>query len=148
MKKGLSGIGNGAHAYGVMVAPSQQRLARRRAQGGGVKAVVLEAVRRQPFGSRGMHGAAKGTRCSKADVVEQDDQHIGRALGRAQWLDGRIPVIWILGVVQRYPNRVRVGDGENLPLDFVLGTHFVLLAFDTLGLSAPGLCLGVSPCEP
>ena len=51
-----------AHARGMMVAPGQHGLARRRAQGGGVKAVELQAARRQLFRVRRLAGAAEGAR--------------------------------------------------------------------------------------
>lgn len=44
----------------MVVAPRQERLARRGAERGGVKARVLEAARRQPLGVRRLAGAAEG----------------------------------------------------------------------------------------
>ena len=56
-------LGDAAHADRVVVAPGQQRLARRRAEGGGVEAVVLEPVRRQPLGGgRVARGRRRRTR--------------------------------------------------------------------------------------
>ena len=121
-------LGDAAHADRVVVAPGQQRLARRRAQRGGVEAVVLQPVRRQPLGGRRVARAAEGGRGAEAHVVDQDDQHVGRALGRAQRLDRRILRIRVLGVVGRQPDMRDVGDGEDLPLDLVLGAHCVFLS--------------------
>ncbi len=42
----------------------------------------------QPFGGRRVAGPAKGARGGKADIVEQDDQHVRCACGRAHRLIG------------------------------------------------------------
>ena len=102
-------LGDAAHAGGVMVAPGQERLARRRAEGGGVEAVVLQAARCQLLRGRRLAGAAEGARGAEPGVVDQDDQDVGRALGRAQLLDGRELGVRVLRVVsdQPGPDRVR-----------------------------------------
>ena len=72
-------LSDAAHADGVVVAPGQQRLAGRRAQRGGVKAVVLESVRGEFFRVRRVAWPTKSTSRAKARIVEQDDEHVGRA---------------------------------------------------------------------
>ena len=73
-----------AHVDRVVVAPGQQRLPRRRAQRRRVEAVELEAVLGQALGSRRVNRTAEGARRGKADVVEEHDEDIGRALRRPQ----------------------------------------------------------------
>ena len=54
-------LGDAAHAHGVMVAPGQQGLARRRTQRGGMEAVIFQAARREFFRVRRLARAAEGT---------------------------------------------------------------------------------------
>jgi hypothetical protein len=60
---------------------------------------------------------------SKAAIVNEDDEHVGRAFGRPQRLDGQVLRIRVFGIVGRQPDMGNVGDGENLALDFVSGRH-------------------------
>ena len=80
-RRGGRDLGDAAHAGGMMIAPGQQRLPRRRAERGRVEAGVLESVCRQPFGIRRLAGAAEGARRAEPDIVEQDDQTFGAPLG-------------------------------------------------------------------
>ena len=69
---------------------------------------------RPPFARRSAVGvwigAAEGARGGEADVVEQDDQDVRRALGRPQRLDRRELRVRILGVVRGHAHVLRVGD--------------------------------------
>ena len=105
-------LGDAAHAGGMVVAPGQQRLPRRRAEGGGVEAVVLQAARRQLFRVRRLAGAAEGARRAEPGVVDEDDQHVGRALGRAQLLDRREFGVRIPRVIGDQTGSLRSGDRE------------------------------------
>ena len=67
--------------------PGQQRLAGRRAQRGGVEAVVPEPARGETLGGRRPARPPERARRAEADVVEQDDQHVRCALRRQQRLD-------------------------------------------------------------
>ena len=100
-RRAAGDLGDAAHAGGMVVAPGQQRLPRRRAEGGGVEAVVLQAARRQLLRVRRLAGAAEGAGRAEPGVVDQDDQHVGRALGRTQLLDRRELRVRILRVVGR-----------------------------------------------
>ena len=82
----------------MVVAAGQQRLAGRRAQRGGVEAVVLQAVRGEHLEVRRLARTAEGARRAETDVIDQDDKHIGRALGWPQFLDRRI--IWCLDLLR------------------------------------------------
>jgi hypothetical protein len=79
------GLGDVAHADLVVIAPGEQRSSGRRAQGGGVKARVLQPVVGEALGGRGGDRATESARCAEADVVEQNHEHVGcvgrRALG-------------------------------------------------------------------
>ena len=92
-------LGDAGHADGMVVAPGEQRLAGRRADGGGVETIVPQATRRQLVQGRRLAGAAESAGGPEPGVVNEDDQHVGRALRRAQLLDGRILCIRILRVV-------------------------------------------------
>src|SRR5271166_3204507 len=100
----------------MVVAPGEQRLARRRAQRRGMEAAVLEPALRQPLGCRRVDGAAEGARGGKACVVDEDDQNIGRALWRTQRLDRRELGIWVLCVIGRDADVLPVRNGQNLAL--------------------------------
>ena len=106
-------LGDAAHADGVMVAPGEQRLARRRAERGGVEAVVRQALGRHPLQGGHVDRAAEGAGRAEAHVVDQDDDHVRRALRRAQrWrrLGLHILAVQGRGVWLRY-----VGDGQDFP---------------------------------
>ena len=66
----------------VMVATGDERRARWRAERGRVELRVAQAILRQPFQRRRGHRPAKGARCAVADVVEQDQQDVGRTFRR------------------------------------------------------------------
>ena len=112
-----------AHARTMVVAAGQQRLSGGRTQRSGVKAVVLEPIGRQALGRGRVDRATEGRRGAKAAVVDEDDEHVGGALGRPQRHDRRILRIRVLGIVGRQPDGWNVGDREDLPLDLVLDRH-------------------------
>jgi hypothetical protein len=87
------------HSHRVVVAPRQQGSPRRGAQRRRVEAVVLQAVPGQPLSRRRRARSAERARSGKADVVEQDDKHVGRASRWLQRLDRRERRVWVLGVV-------------------------------------------------
>src|SRR6185295_17291328 len=80
-----------------MVAPSQQCLASRGTERGGVETVVGEPFGGKAFGNGRAAGPAEGARGPKAGVVQQDDQDVGCPLGRTQRLDRRKRGVGILG---------------------------------------------------
>ena len=88
---GIAGrlLGDDAEAHRVMVAPGDQRRARRRAQRGRVEVGVAQAVGGDPVEVRRRDHAAEGAGDAEAGVVGHDQQHVGRALGRH---DARRPV--------------------------------------------------------
>src|SRR6185436_11602456 len=92
-------LGDAAHPNRVVVAPRKQRLPGRGAESRGVKAVVLQAAAGQALRARSVTGAAECAGCTEPDIVEQNDEHVGCAFGRAQLLNGRIFGIRILRVV-------------------------------------------------
>ena len=116
-------LADAAHVDRVVVAPGQQRLARRRAQRGRVKAVELEAVLGEALGGRRVDRAAERARRGEADVVEQHDQHVGRPLRRPQRLDRRKLRVRILRVVGGHAHVLRIGNRKNRSLNRVLRTH-------------------------
>ena len=71
-----------AEADPVVVAPRQQRRPGRRAQRRDVKAVVAQPVLRQPGVVRGLDRTAERARVAEAGVVDQNEKHIRRTLGR------------------------------------------------------------------
>ena len=107
-------LGDPAHADRVVVAPGQQRLARRRAQRRGVEAVVAQPVRGQALEGRRLARAAEGRGGAEARVVEQDHEHVGRAGGRTQRLDRRIRGVGVLGVVGRQSDSRAVRDRQDV----------------------------------
>ncbi len=81
-RKGGSRFHDGAGVGAVVVAPGLQCIPGRRTQGGGMEVVVAQPALRQSVQCRGVDGASKGRGGAKADIVDQHDDHIGRALGR------------------------------------------------------------------
>ena len=75
-------LGDHAEAGRVMVAPGDQRGARRRAQRGGEDAVVAQALVGDAVHRRRRDDAAEGAGHAKAGVVGDDQQHVRRALRR------------------------------------------------------------------
>ncbi|MCY1364434.1 hypothetical protein D9M69_512350 [compost metagenome] len=74
-------LGDDAVAYTVMVAPGEQRGARRRADGGGVEGVVSDATVGDAAEGRRVDATANGVGLGEASVVEHDHQDVGRILG-------------------------------------------------------------------
>ena len=101
----------------MVIASGEQRLARGRAERGGVEAVEFQAARREPLRRRRVARPPEGARRAEAHVVEQDDEDVRRALRRPQRLDGRKLGVRVLGIVGRQPHVLRVRDGENGSLD-------------------------------
>ena len=79
-RRAAGNLGYPAHAGGMVVAPGQQRLAGRRAESGGVEAIVLQAVCCQLLRVRSLAGATEGAGRAKPSIVKQDEQDIGRPL--------------------------------------------------------------------
>jgi len=102
------------HPAGVVVAAGEQAGARRRAQRGGVEAVELEAVLRQPLGDRSVDRAAERARGREPDVVEQDDEHVRRAGRGPQRLDRRERRLRILGVQRELALVWPIRDRQNV----------------------------------
>ena len=90
---------DGPHPSRVVVAPRQQRLARRRTQCRGVEAVVEQAVVVDLLHGRHIARPPGHAWRAKAHVVDQDDDHVGCALRWAQRFNR-----WKLGVarIQRH----------------------------------------------
>ena len=94
-------LGDSAHPHGVVVTPGQHRLARRRAQRGGVKTVEPDTVCRQALGDRRITRPTECRGRAEADIIDQHDQHIGRALRRPQHRDRRVGGVRVLRVIRR-----------------------------------------------
>ena len=72
-------VGDAAHAVAVMVAPGEQARASRRAERGGVEIGEPHAVRREPVDRRRRDVGAVTADLRVADIVEDDEQDVGRA---------------------------------------------------------------------
>ncbi len=112
-------LGDPAHPDRVVIATGQHRLAGRRAQSGGVEAVVLEPVRSQPLSRRRRARSAEGARGAEAHVVEEDHEHVRRTSRRTQRLDRREGRVGVLRVVRDQPRVGLVGDGQDVSLNLV-----------------------------
>ena len=121
-RRAAGDLGDAAHAHRMVVAPGQERLASGRAQRRGVKARVLEPTGGQALRVRRLARAAEGARRAKAGVVDQDDEDVGRALRRAQLLDGRVLGLRILRVVRDQTRSRPIRYREVGPVS-VLATH-------------------------
>ena len=123
-------LGDHAEADRVVVAPGDQRGARRRAQRGGEDAVVAQAVVGDAVHGRCRDDAAEGARHAEAGVVGDDQQHVGRALGRHD--ARRPPGLRLQGVVLDHAAELRVGRGELLAADRGRGAGRTQLTGDLL----------------
>src|SRR5262249_3225855 len=103
-----------------------QRLARRGAKGGRVEAIVLQPARRQLLRVRGLAWAAERAGGAEAGIVDQDDQDIGRALGRTQLLDGREFGVRILRVIGDQSGSLRRRHGQMGTMLLILAAHGIL----------------------
>lgn len=88
------------HPHRMMVTARQQRLPRRRAQRADMEPVIRQPAHRQTVGVRRRARTAERVHRPEPRVVQQDQQHVRRALRRTQRLDRRE-----LGV--RIPSRHR-----------------------------------------
>ena len=123
-RRARGNLADRAHVHRVVVAPGQKRLACGRAESRRMKAGVLQAVRREALGRRRMAGPPKRTRCGKARIVKQDDEHIWRARWRPQRRDRRKLRVRILGIVRRQTHVLRIGNRQDRPGDlFVRSGH-------------------------
>ena len=106
-----------AHSHRVVVAPGQQGRPRRGAQRRRVEAVVLQAVPGQPLSRRRRARPAERARRGEADVVEQDDKHVGRARRWLQRLDRWKLRLRVLRVQGQRPAVRPVRDRKHISLD-------------------------------
>src|SRR6478672_2808980 len=73
---------NDAGSRHVMVAPGEEGGARRRAQGRRVETCVTKSLRGQLLDIWGWHPTSKRAELSVTRIIEQDQKHVRRALGR------------------------------------------------------------------
>ena len=125
--RGGGDLGDAAHADRVMVAPGEQRLPRRRAQRRGVEARVPQPALRELLEVRGLARAAEDAGRAVADVVDEDHQHVGRALRRPQVPDRRKLRVRVLGVVGDQTLVLDVGNRQLRSGHVVLVAHRKLL---------------------
>ena len=108
-------LGDRAHADGVVVAPGEESLTRRRTQRGRVEAGELQPALGETLHVRGRTRSPECARRGKAHVVEQDDEHVGCPGRRAQRHDRREGRVGIPCVVRRQARSDAVGDREHGP---------------------------------
>ena len=82
---------DGTEADGMVVAAGQQRRPRGRAQRGHVEAVVPQAALGHPRVVRSLDRPAERRRIAEPGIVDQHQEHVGRAVGSAHVPD-RVPV--------------------------------------------------------
>ena len=125
-------LGDHAEAGRVMVAPGDERGARRRAERGGVDVVVAQAVVRDAIHRRRRDDAAEGARHAEAGVIGDDEQDVGRLLGRHD--ARRPPRLRLQGIVLDHAAEFRLGRGQLLAADGGRGARRTERAGDFLGL--------------
>ncbi len=114
-------LGDHAETGRVMVAPGDERGARRRAERGGVDVVVAQAVIRDAIHRRRRDDAAEGARHAESGVIRDDEQDVGRLFGRH---DARCPPRFRLqGIVLDHAAEFRLGRGQLLAADGGRGTR-------------------------
>ena len=80
------GLGDRRQPERVVVAPGQDAAARGRAQRGGVHVAVAQAVGGQAVQHRRLDQPAEAGQLPVADIVQHEEEHVGRALRRARRL--------------------------------------------------------------
>ena len=80
---------DGAHVRAMRIAAREQRHAARRADRRGMEIGVGQSVLGETLDGRQVHHAAERRGARVAEIIEQDDQHIGRARRRLDLEDGR-----------------------------------------------------------
>ena len=106
-----------AHPDRVVVAPAQQRRARRRAQRRRVKARELQPVGGQALRRRRLARPAERARRAEPGIVEQHDQDVRRTRRRPQRLDRRELRGRILRVLVDRPRIRTISDRKPLTVD-------------------------------
>src|SRR5579871_5714694 len=82
----------------MVIAAAEQGGACRGTQGGRVEAIVFEPAGREALRGGHLNWTAEGARSAKTNVVEKNDQHVGRADGWSQRNERREPRAGVLGV--------------------------------------------------
>ncbi len=100
-------LGDDTEAGRVMVAPGDQRGARRRAQRGREDPVVAQAFTGDAVHGRCRDDAAEGARHAEAGIIGDDQQHVRRALGGHD--TRRPPCLRVQRIVLDHAAEFRVG---------------------------------------
>ena len=129
-------FGDDTEAGRVVVTPGDQRSARRRAQRGREDAVVAQAFTGDAVHRRCRDDAAEGARHAKAGVVGDDQQHVGRALGRHH--ARRPPRLRLQRVVLDDPAELGIGRRQLPVADGGRGARRAQCAGDLLRHARPG----------
>ncbi len=104
-----------AEAGDMVIAPGDQRRARRRAERRGVEVRVTQPGLRDAIHRRGRNDAAEGARRAEPAVVGHDQQHVGCALRRH---DARRPPLFRLrGLFLDHPAELRIGRRQLLAVE-------------------------------
>ena len=106
---------DGAHVRAMRIAAREQRHAARRADRRGMEIGVGQSVLGETLDGRQVHHAAERRRAGVAEIIEQDDQHIGRTRRRFDLEDGRSLGIAGIELGDRRMRRFR--DGQHGPID-------------------------------
>src|SRR5206468_12077579 len=88
----------------------------------------------QPLKIRCAARTSKDTGRPKPDIIEQNDENIGRSRRRSQFPDGWKFGVRIFGIVSRQTHVTLVGDRENCSLNVVLCTHWLFFRSQSLFL--------------
>ena len=96
-------LGDAAHPDCAVVATSEQRRSRRRAERRRVEAGIAQPFPGEPLGGGSLARSAKSAGGAEANIVEQDDQHVGRPSRGPQRGDGWEPGVGVLGVIDHQP---------------------------------------------
>ncbi len=106
-----------------MIASSQQGLSRRGAERCGVEAIEFEALGSEEFRRWSIAWTTEGGGGTKARVVNQDDQDVGRTFRREQRRDLRVLRLRVLGVVGDEALARLIRDWKHGSLKVVLVIH-------------------------
>ena len=111
--RGAGNFSNAAHPNRMMITAREQRLPGGRAERGGVEAVVPESACGQHLEAGRLAWSAESARGAETNIIEKNNEYIGRALGRPQRFYGWKRSFGIFCIVGGQACMWPIRNGEN-----------------------------------
>ncbi len=132
-----------------MIPPAQERRARGRTEGSRVEPCIPQSASREFLEVGRLAGATERGRRSEAGIVDQNDEHIRSARGRADLANWRILRVWISSIKRGQVDRCHVWNRQHVTLSHVLPVFRVIdlfsFRFHVVSPNDVGFCRPVLP---